>query len=101
MLIMVLRKRQFYRKISEWGFEKNIKDKEMRTLVQDLTRRQNSGEDLSIELRGRQVDPLRIQRWRRSHKGMNDVVRPILNNSSIGKSSRLSDIHRVGIQAIY
>jgi hypothetical protein len=91
MLIMALRKRQFYRKISDWGFEKNIKDKEMRTLVQDLTRRQNDGEDLSIELRGRQVDPVRIQRWRRSHRKMKDVVRPILSNPSIGKFSRPSD----------
>jgi tetratricopeptide (TPR) repeat protein len=91
MLIMVLRRRQFYRKISEWGFEKNIKDKEMRALVQDLSQRQNDGEDLTVELRGQQVDPMKIQRWQKRHGKVKDIVRPFSRNPSIGKCSGLSD----------
>jgi hypothetical protein len=87
MLIMFLRKRQFYRKITEWGFEKNIKDKEMRALVKDLTQRENEGEDLSIEFRGQQVDPAKIQRWRKRHGLAKEVATPFSNNS-IGKFSR-------------
>jgi hypothetical protein len=91
MLIMMLRKRQFYRKINDWGFEKNIKDKEMRTLIQDLVQRANTGEDLSPELRGRQVDPVKVERWRKRHGRVNDVVRLFPGNPSTGKFSRLSE----------
>jgi len=88
---MALRRRQFYRKISEWGYEKNIKDKEMRTLVQDLSQRINDEEEFSLELRGREVDPVKIQRWQKKYRRMNYVVRSFSNNPSMGKSSKLSD----------
>jgi tetratricopeptide (TPR) repeat protein len=87
---MVFRRRQFYRKISEWGFEKNIKDKEMRTLVQDLNQRRNDGEGPTVELKGKQVDPVKMYRWQKRHGGMKDVARPFLSNHFLGKSSRLS-----------
>jgi tetratricopeptide (TPR) repeat protein len=90
VLTIALRRRQFYRKISEWGFEKNIKDKEMRTLVQDLNQRRNDGEDLAVELRGQQIDPVKIHRWQKRYGRMKDVVRPFSNNPSMGKSSSLS-----------
>jgi hypothetical protein len=90
MLIIVLRRRQFYRKINEWGYEKNIKDKEMRTLVQDLSQRINNEEHLALELRGREVDPLKIQRWQKRHRRMKNVVRNFSNSLSMGKSSKLS-----------
>jgi hypothetical protein len=67
MLIIVLRRRQFYRKIIEWGFEKNIKDKEMRDLVQDLSQMKSDGNDSAFVLRGQKVDPMKIQRWQRKH----------------------------------
>jgi hypothetical protein len=74
MLIILIRRRQFYRKISEWGFEKNIKDKEMRALVQDLSQNTNDKIDHPIELRGQKVDLLKIQRWQRKHRGMKNVA---------------------------
>jgi hypothetical protein len=86
MLTMALRKRQFYRKITEWGFEKNIKDKEMRALVKDLTQRENKGEDPSIEFRGQQVDPAKIQRWWKRHGLAKEVLPPFSNNPFISKS---------------
>jgi tetratricopeptide (TPR) repeat protein len=63
----------------------------MRALVKDLTQRRNDGEDLSIEFRGQQVDPVKMQRWRKRHGRIKDVVHLFSSNTSMGKSSRLSD----------
>jgi len=84
-----LRRRQFYRKVSEWGFEKNIKDKEMRAIVQNLSQMEGEGGSFMAELRGHQIDPAKIQRWQRTHRGRRDVVRPFLSRHSNGKSSCL------------
>jgi len=88
MLIIVLRRRQFYRKISEWGFEKNIKDKEMRALVQDLSQMKSDGNDHAFELRGQKVNLVKIQRWQKKH-GKMKVICPSTYNISKGKSSGL------------
>src|ERR1700722_4089677 len=90
VLTIASRKRQFYRKIKEWGFEKNIKDKEMRTIVQGLNQRGNDEEDLNVELRGQRVDPVKIQRWQRRHRRSKDVTRPFSSNLSNRKYSQLS-----------
>ena len=63
----------------------------MRALVQDLSQRQNDGEDLTVELRGQQVDPMKIQRWQKRHGKVKDVIRPFSRNPSIGKCSGLSN----------
>jgi tetratricopeptide (TPR) repeat protein len=83
------RRRQFYRKISEWGFEKNIKDKEMQAIVQNMSLMEGEDGSFIAELRGHQIDPAKIQRWQRSHRGRRDVVRPFLSHPSNGKSSCL------------
>ncbi|KAH8702997.1 Tetratricopeptide repeat-domain-containing protein [Phaeosphaeriaceae sp. PMI808] len=58
--------RQYQRRISEWGKDKNIKPHEMRAIVRKRQRRKlvetNKGE-LLFEVRGNQVEPQKIARW--------------------------------------
>jgi hypothetical protein len=65
------RRRQFYRKINEWGFEKNIKEIEMRAIAENL---ENGGSGGPVELKGRQIDTAKIQRWQKRQGRMKGVV---------------------------
>jgi hypothetical protein len=85
VLIFASRRRQFYRKISDWGFEKNIKTNEMRALVEDLNERGNNNADLAVELRGHQVDPAKIHRWQKRHGKGKDIARSFPGHPSTGK----------------
>jgi hypothetical protein len=86
------RRRQFYTKISEWGLGKNMKDNEMRAIVQSLSHRKFDGRDGAIKVRGHQVDPAKIRRWQKRQGRMKDAVQLFPNRPAAGKSSRLSDV---------
>lgn len=58
----------------------------MRALVKNLSQRKNDGEDLSLELRGQEVDPAKIRRWQRRHGKLKDIVRSFSTNLPMGKS---------------
>ncbi|KAL2071788.1 hypothetical protein VTL71DRAFT_13023 [Oculimacula yallundae] len=65
-------KRQFLRKISEWGFEKNVKKAERRLILL------NSATDEGKFIRGRKLDKAKLDRWSRrdgislQHHGLED-----------------------------
>jgi hypothetical protein len=59
------RKKQFTRKISEWGFEKNVKQKERRAILRSLGAEANAVEFEARMLRGRRLDKAKIERWRK------------------------------------
>jgi tetratricopeptide (TPR) repeat protein len=55
-------KKQFLRRVKEWGFEKNVKGEERRTILERV------GEEEQFEetvLRGRRLDKAKIERWRK------------------------------------
>ncbi len=56
-------KRQFLRKISEWGFEKNVKRAERRLIL--LNAATQSTDIEGSVLRGRKLDKAKIDRWRK------------------------------------
>ncbi|KAF4628255.1 hypothetical protein G7Y89_g9901 [Cudoniella acicularis] len=61
-------KRQYNRRISQWGLDKNIKDSEVRWIAQKQKRRAVEEKDTVFKVRGREVDPDRIARaikWKR------------------------------------
>jgi hypothetical protein len=60
------RKKQFLRRISEWGFEKNVKKDERRAILENLGEVANEGEFEAIMLRGRRLDKAKLDRWRKS-----------------------------------
>jgi hypothetical protein len=70
------RRRQFYRKISEWGFEKNIKESEMRAIAQNLEQDELGG---PAELKGRQIDMAKILRWQKRQGRFKGAVRSFTN----------------------
>jgi Clr5 domain len=90
VLTMTLRRSQFYRKIKDWGLGKNIKEKDMLNLVQDLSQRGSDGEELPVELRGKQIDPVKIQRWQKRHGRVKNVICQSASSPSMSKSSELS-----------
>ena len=55
-------KKQFLRRVKEWGFEKNVKGEERRAILERV------GEEEQFEervLRGRRLDKAKIERWRK------------------------------------
>jgi hypothetical protein len=59
------KKKQFLRRISEWGFEKNVKKDERRAILERLGEVANEGEFEAIMLRGRKLDKAKVERWRK------------------------------------
>ena len=64
----------------------------MRNIVQGLNQMKNNGENLSVELRGQQIDPNKIQRWQKKHGRMKDIARPFPRVCVGGESLRRSYI---------
>jgi hypothetical protein len=55
-------KKQFLRRVKQWGFEKNVKGEERRAILESV------GEEEQFEervLRGRRLDKAKIERWRK------------------------------------
>ena len=61
-------KRQYKKKISEWGLSKNIPDKEMRAIISLQEERLQEGKSSAFEYRGRKVDQNKIERFKRRRK---------------------------------
>lgn len=90
-ILTLLRRRQFYRKIDEWGFKKNIKDSEMRDIAQNLNYGVSELSDAVLELRSQRVDPAKIQRWQKKYKLATKIKGLLPNNNSMtGKCSTLT-----------
>jgi hypothetical protein len=76
------RKKQFLRRISEWGFEKNVKKDERRAILESLGEVANEGEFEAVMLRGRRLNKAKLERWRKreglvddgSHNGHADTL---------------------------
>ena len=84
-ILMLFRRRQFYRKIDEWGFKKNIKDNEMREIVQNLSSGVPNPTEAPVELRLQRVDPAKIQRWQKKSKLGVKTSRTFSNGTTAGK----------------
>jgi hypothetical protein len=76
------RRRQFYRKISEWGYEKNIKESEMRAIAENFEIGETGG---PIDVKGRQIDTAKIQRWQKRQGRMKRVVNASQAHSAAGE----------------
>jgi hypothetical protein len=59
------RKKQFLRRISEWGFQKNVKRGERRAILEGLGRAVTEGGFEARILRGRKLDKAKIERWKK------------------------------------
>jgi hypothetical protein len=59
------RKKQFLRRISEWGFEKNVKKDERRAILESLGEVANEGEFEAVTLRGHRLNKAKLERWRK------------------------------------
>ncbi|KAL8964453.1 MAG: hypothetical protein Q9183_004438, partial [Haloplaca sp. 2 TL-2023] len=55
--------RQYKRRITEWNLDKNIKDDEMRAIITLRRFRRDQGKDSVFYVRGRLVDPRKIDRF--------------------------------------
>lgn len=77
------RRRQFYRKINEWGFEKNIKQSEMRAIAKNYGNECSGG---TIEAKGRRINNEKIQRWQKRQERMKSVASSSESYYEIGKS---------------
>ncbi len=80
------RKRQFFRKITEWGFEKNIKKDEARAILRGLTCRKNLENDGPVEVRGRDVGPAKLRRWKRRYGRLENGTCAFSNSPGMGKN---------------
>ncbi|CZR66338.1 uncharacterized protein PAC_16239 [Phialocephala subalpina] len=58
-------KRQFDRRISEWGFEKNVKRSERRAILERLDSETHETGFGCIKIHGRKLDKAKIERWRK------------------------------------
>ncbi|KAN0096649.1 hypothetical protein V8E51_015454 [Hyaloscypha variabilis] len=58
-------KKQFLRRISEWGFQKNVKRGERRAILEGLGRAVTEGGFEARILRGRKLDKAKIERWKK------------------------------------
>ena len=67
------RRKQYTRKLKEWGYEKNVKDKDMAAIVRkDLKRRaEDPHRPSAFRLRGRPVTEQKIERYK-SSRGISD-----------------------------
>jgi hypothetical protein len=70
LLTNPLRLRQYKSRISKWKLDKNVKSKEMETIVRKQLQRQFLAPErpaLSFSVRHTEVDTVKIQRWMRRH----------------------------------
>ena len=58
-------KKQFLRRIKEWGLEKNVKGDERRAILRKLDEEAENWELGAKKLRGRKLDRAKIERWRK------------------------------------
>ena len=80
------RKKQFLRRISEWGFQKNIKRDERRTILESLGDTVKEVEFEPKILKGRRLDKAKIARWKKREEMISAESRTRIANSS-GKST--------------
>jgi hypothetical protein len=76
------RRRQFYRKINEWGFEKNLKESEMRAIAQTHSNEWSGG---TIEVKGRKINAEKIQRWQKRQERLKGTTSTTESCPEIGK----------------
>ena len=62
-MVTVNRERQYKRKISYWRLDKNIKESEMRAILAVRDIRIERGKQSVFYVRGRRVDPAKIDRF--------------------------------------
>ncbi|RQM05664.1 hypothetical protein DH86_00003421 [Scytalidium sp. 3C] len=65
--------RQYKRRIGKWGLDKNVKKSEMQAIVRKQQTRIGDDKESAFRVRGREVEPLKIQRWMKQH-GQGDVT---------------------------
>ena len=87
------RRRQFYRKISEWGFEKNIKESEMRAIAQNLEQDEMGG---LAELKGRQIDTAKILRWQKRQGRLKGAARSF-TKIGVDRKFHAPQIYAIGL----
>ncbi|KAE8452714.1 hypothetical protein EG329_013973 [Mollisiaceae sp. DMI_Dod_QoI] len=82
-------KKQFTQRISEWGFEKNVKQRERRAILEAFTAETNTGDFETRMFRGRKLDEAKIKRWKKKE----DIGCRPCSGSQIGhaKSSGIPD----------
>jgi hypothetical protein len=67
--------RQYKRRIKDWGFDtKYIKNSEMKAIVRKQQRRIAEGKKSVFEVRGRQVDPSKIDRAQKRYGSSNGLA---------------------------
>jgi hypothetical protein len=76
------RKKQFLRRISEWGFQKNIKRNERRTILDNLGDNVKEVEFEPKTLRGRRLDKAKIARWKKREEMISGESRTGIANRS-------------------
>jgi hypothetical protein len=74
-------KKQFFGRISEWGFEKNVKRDERRAILGSLGV-VREGEFQARKLRGRRLDKAKLERWRKREGIVGDGPQNELLNTS-------------------
>jgi hypothetical protein len=62
------RKKQLLYRISQWGFEKNVKKNERRAIIEQLGPELGKVEIEAQTLRGRTLDAAKLNRWMRLEK---------------------------------
>jgi hypothetical protein len=62
------RKKQLLYRISQWGFEKNVKKNERRAIIEQLGPEPGKVEIEAQTLRGRTLDAAKLNRWVRLEK---------------------------------
>ena len=80
------RLKQYKSRITRWHLDKNIKDEEMRIILREQQRRRLEGKDSVFVVRGRKVDPKKIERYVQ-RKGVNDALQDFSESSSVCKYS--------------
>jgi hypothetical protein len=80
------RKKQFLRRISEWGLQKNIKRDERRTILESLGDTVKEVEFEPKILRGRRLDKAKIVRWKKREEMISSGSRTRIANR-LGKST--------------
>lgn len=75
-------KKQFLRRISEWGIQKNIKRDERRTILDSLGDAVKEVEFEPKTLRGRRLDKAKIARWKKREEMISGESRPGIANRS-------------------
>ena len=66
----VATERQYKRRISDWGLDKNVKDEEMRSIIEVEAMRLRQGKQSAFYVRDRRVDRKKIDRFAH-RKGIN------------------------------